>query len=161
MKKLSIILCFCLFLCGCSATNNKITPVSRSVSFNAEINYQSEPFDFFVTINENGETYIENRQDGYIIEFLKTSVNFKYGDLVYKTETSALPDDFKLDLIHNIFSEISTSKPTVVAKNDEFFIDGETENYKYKVFLGLSGLPLKITEKNNNISIIISNAKVL
>jgi hypothetical protein len=104
---------------------------------------------------------MENRQDGYIIEFSEMGVNFKYGDLVYKTELTALPDDFKLDLIHTIFSDISKSKPMVISKNDSFFVEGETEKYKYKVFFGLSGLPLEIIEKNNNISIIISNAKVI
>jgi hypothetical protein len=161
LKKLSVLLCLSLFLCACSATNSKISPICHSVSFNAEINYQTEPFDFFVTINDNGETHMENRQDGYIIEFSEMGVNFKYGDLVYKTELTALPDDFKLDLIHTIFSDISKSKPMVISKNDSFFVEGETEKYKYKVFFGLSGLPLEIIEKNNNISIIISNAKVI
>ena len=161
MKKLSVLLCLCLFLCGCSAANSKITPICHSLSFNAEINYQNQPFEFSVTINDNGDTIIESKKEGYSVEFSGKGVNFKYGDLVYKTELSALPDDFKLDLIHTVFSDISKNKPTVISKNDEYYVEGETEKYKFKVFLGLSGLPIKLTEDNNNISIIISKAKVL
>lgn len=161
MKKLSVLLCLSLFLCACSATNSKITPICSGVSFNAQINYENQVYDFLVSINDSGNTMIENKMDRYIIEFSETGVNFKYGDLVYKTELTALPDDFKLDLIHTVFSDISKSKPMVISKNDSFFVEGETEKYKYKVFFGLSGLPLEIIEKNNNISIIISNAKVI
>ena len=103
MKKLSVLLCLCLFLCSCSAANSKITPICHSLSFNAEINYQNQPFEFSVTINDNGDTIIESKKEGYSVEFSGKGVNFKYGDLVYKTELSALPDDFKLDLIHTVF----------------------------------------------------------
>ncbi len=157
MKKLLCIISL-LLLVGC-ANVTKIKPITRGISFVGEMKYYNEYYELSVDIDKNGEMKIkidEPTELGDLVFTFKDdemSVSFKgisheFGD-TYKTEA--------LNLIYKAFKEES---PDVYEKNDEFFITGEYAGNEYKMFIGESGLPLKITNKGEKFEILIKNPTI-
>lgn len=156
MKKLVIICFIFVFLCSCSNERANFLPITDSLSFNAKIN--DEEMQYFVKI-ENKETYIE--ADEVSLNFKGDSASIRLDKLEYKTEISALPEGIYIDFIHSVFLDASKKQTEILSRNDKFYLEGETKRYSYKIYFGSSGLPIKITDSKNNISVIILNAKVL
>ncbi len=165
MKKLIfLILILSLLFCGCSAEKSNVEAITSGVSFDAEITYNNETHKYSAKINNGNETALKSLSSSlpdFSLEFSGETVNISYDTLSYKTELSALPEQYKADFIHSVFLDASKEKNEVLSQNNSFFLAGDTEKYKYKIYFGLSGLPIKITESNFNITAILKNAKVL
>lgn len=168
MKK--IILTFILitvFLSGCSKMQKSpaVTAVTTGLSFNAEISTDDGVYNYSVKINKNGDTEMESiNTDGsaYInYLFAGDNVTYKYGNLEYKTTIFSLNENTAADLIHLVFKNITEEKRPIEYNNEQYYIKGDTKKYKYTVFIGGSGIPLKITEENKNITVLIKNAKII
>lgn len=154
-----------VLLCGCSATTSSVNAITSGITFNAEILYNNLSFCYSVTINNGSETIMESVEDSELplanLHFSGNSLNIRYENLEYKTEISSLPKGIILDFIHSVFLDAKKNDKKVILKDDEYFIEGKTQKYDYKIYFGGSGLPLKIVDTENSITAIISNAKVL
>ncbi len=164
MKKLTlIIISVALLLSGCKEKSD-IKPITSGVAFVAEISYNNETYEFSVEINKGNETTLKSLSSSlpdFSLVFSGENVLINYNSLNYQTKINALPDDFKVDLIHSVFLDASKNKANVLTQNDLFFLSGDTPKYKYKIHFGSSGLPIKIIDSNSQISIILKNARVL
>ena len=106
------------------------------------------------SINTDGSAYIN-----YL--FTGDNVTYKYGNLEYKTTIFSLNENTAADLIHLVFKNITEEKHPIEYNNEQYYIKGDTKKYKYTVFIGGSGIPLKITVENKNITVLIKNAKII
>lgn len=168
MKKFSLILIsFCLLFTGCNGYNKSsaVTVVTTELSFIAKLNYMNNSFDYSVTINENGDTamkYISNSGEiGTDYIFQKDTVTYCYNSLEYKTDISSIPSSSVADFIYIVFREIDGLKNNVCYKNQQYYIKSETDKYKFKIILGQTGLPIKITDSQKEISVEIKKPTLL
>lgn len=165
MKKfISGLICFLglILICGCN-TSSKTFAVTSGISFNAEVCYGEDLLEYKVTLLENGDCETEVLDNGIPTGF-KTlvnsdGINLTLEDLEHKTSLSALPDGLIIDLFACCFKD-AKDKP-VKELNHVLYTEGATEKYSYKIYLGETGLPIKIEENNFDISIIIKNASIL
>ena len=166
MKKLFCIITVFTFLllCGCSANNPNVTAITENLSFIAEIDSNDEKFIFDVKISKEDDiTFLvvsPERIKGTIFEYSGSKLKTNLGKLVYDLKISDLPKDSPIRLICEVFSNAKTRKDDVKLKNDEFFISGDTNTYSYKLYLGTTGLPLKITDSKTHKTVIISKATI-
>lgn len=168
MKKTFLLLMsFCLIFSGCNGYNKSsdVTVVTSGLSFIAKLSYLDNNFDYSVIINENGETeikYISKSGDtGTDYIFKNDTVIYSHNGLEYKTDISAIPDSSTADFIYTVFKEAENIKNNVIYKNQQYYINGETKKYKFKIFLGQTGLPIKITDSKMGISVIIQNPTLI
>ncbi|MBO5019265.1 MAG: hypothetical protein J6D52_01235 [Clostridia bacterium] len=165
-KAFLLIISFCLFLSGCKGYNKypDVTAVTSGLSFIAKLSYMEDCYDYSVVIKENGETelkHISNEKAGIDYTFKKDTVTYNFDGLEYKTDISAIPDSSTADFIYTVFKETGEMRNNVSYKNQEYYIKGETDKYKFKIILGQTGLPIKITDSKMGISVIIKNPTLL
>ena len=147
-----------IFLCGCTKPISQ-TAILNNLQFDAEISSNDEKHNFFVSVNENGDTEMVCTDDlnisGTAFKFSQNGLTVSYNKLEYKTDINSLPDGINLDMLYCIFKNTKTDR--LKSENDLFFINGNTEKYKYKIYFGQTGLPIKIEEENFNISVLLKN----
>lgn len=166
MKKLLffILLGVFLTLCGCDNANSGVSAITGELKFSAKIEYNDETYEFDVEIPESSKTIMKavspKRIKDNVFEFSGDKVSVRLGELEYKTSPRNLPNVSPVRFIYEVFENAEKNKNNVTLKNNEYFISGKTENYEYTLFIGNSGLPIKITDKKNNISAIIKQATI-
>lgn len=168
MKKLlCFILCtlLCIPLSGCNNKSSEVTAVTSGLKFTAHTTYLEENYEYHITVTENGEmlTEVFDKEKNTILtaHFSDENVTLRYSDLEYKTEISALPQGLIIDFFYSVFCDTATKKDNVLFQNDQYLISGSTDKYKYKMFLGQTGIPIKITEENLSITAVLKNQALL
>lgn len=160
-----IILLLVFTLCGCNKKSSQTVAVSQGLSFTAEISYASQKYKFRVQIPDIQDTTIETvypeRLKGTFYKFSGSEANVSCKELNYKINISDLPKVSPITFIYEIYSDINANDYEVSFENDEFYISGESENYSYNLFLGRTGLPIKIEDNENNISAVITEATII
>jgi len=166
-KALCVIFCFLfLFLSlSLSSCNNKspgVTAIASGLSFSAQINDNGLCYTLYVEIDEKNNTENEIISDsslkGMKIIFNESDTVINYKELEIAPEW--LPQNMHLDFIHSVFYDIKQKQQNPELKNGEYVIEGKTEKYDYRLLLGGSGLPIKIEDKSNSISVVIKDAKI-
>ena len=152
-------------LCGCNQRNSQTAAISQGLSFTAEIDYDAQKYKFKVQIpdiqNVSMEAVYPDRLKGTLYKFSGSEVNVSCKELDYKINISDLPKVSPITFIYEIYSDINANDYEVSFENDEFYISGESENYSYNLFLGRTGLPIKIEDNENNISAVITEASII
>ena len=168
MKKTFLVLiCFCFIFTGCKGYNKgpDVTVVTSGLSFVAKLSYMKNIYDYSVIIDKNGKTTInyisKSDEPGTDYIFEDDTVIYSYNGLEYKTDISAIPDNSIADFIYTVFKECKNIQNKVYFKNQEYYIKGETDKYKFKMVVGQTGLPIKITDSKMGISAIIKNPSIL
>ena len=99
---LSVIAVFC----SCSKAAH-ITPVTRGISFTAELTYYNESYIALVTVSKNGDTDIAftapGTLNGLMLHFGESGVTAKYNGLEYKYDISSVPDGIACSYLYKIF----------------------------------------------------------
>lgn len=163
MKKILIIVfCISFFIQGCKTKSPAVTPVTTGLEFIACISYQNENYQYNVKISQNGITEIETAFEPKITYlFTGGKLTISYNDISHETEIQEINNKLPIDLIYSVFNSLSHTKTDPAFKNDNCYIKGNTEKYSYICHFGMSGLPIKITESNYGITVIIKNASIL
>ncbi len=158
MKKILCLILFILLLCGCSAKSKNIEPITRGLSFECEINYYNEIYECNVAISEKGETKIDfsspKEISGLKLLYLTDKVTADYYGLQYDIKTK-LPQFSMGDIVYKVFSQ---NYDTVFDDDGEYYV--ENKNLNCKIYLGATGLPIKIEENSKKFHIIIKNATI-
>ena len=153
-----------IVLCGCDNKNNQVTAITSGLSFTALVEYKNEEYEFKVTIPKDSvmtaEIISPKRIKGSIFEFSNSNLLFRCDDLEYKTSLQNLPENFPVGFVYSVFCDIAEKSQQVQIQNDQHFISGKTQNFNYKLLLGNTGLPIKITDNKNNITAIIKQATI-
>lgn len=166
MKKiLCFILCLCFFIpTGCNKKSSDVTAVTTGLSFTAEISYKNNTVSYSVTIFDNSDTEIKTLSDslsGLCYTFSGETVTVSYNGLEYNIPISSLPEGIITDFLYSVFCTVKENNSAVMSENDEYYISDRNEKYSFKIYLGETGLPLKIEDSENGITAIIKNASII
>lgn len=146
MKKILCLIVPIFLLCGCASKTQKITPVTKGLSFNAQIMHYNEAYECNVNIAKNGDTEVAfslpENLSGLKVFYSGDSVTAEFKGIKYTALAQSLPQYSVSDTIYNIFS---TNYTEVFEKNDSYFVNYSGNDGEYKMFIGATGLPIKIT----------------
>lgn len=163
-KIISVCLCLLFVIClsGCNNKSSGIKPLTKGITFTADITYYNECYTCDVSVDKNGATDISvlspDLLKGLSFNFKGNTVTAKYLDLEYKYDTSALPESMACGELYKILKFSFDENAKVNSKNDSFYI--ASEGGKYKLFLGATGLPLSAENNSLGFSIIFKNVTV-
>ena len=147
-------------LSGCNGIANNITPHTKGISFIAEVTYYNECYECDVAIEQNGDTVITLTQpddiEGLTFNYKGNQVAISYKGLEYKTDLSS-PENSVANFLYSVFQNPSKD---VIKNNDNLYVEGKADSHSYKMFLGATGLPLKITTVSGSYEVIIKNATI-
>lgn len=164
-KRLCFILVLVLaFLCGCNNNQSNISAITKNLKFTAEINYNNEAFKFDFEIHDDGKTIMKaispERIKNTVFELYDNNILIKSNKLEYKSTLENLPVVSPISFIYNVFKCVGKNNIKAIEENNQYFISGITETYQYKLFIGSSGLPIKIIDDKNKISAIITKVTI-
>lgn len=155
----------CLFLClgflvGCSDSHRAIEPLTRGIEFSAEIKYYNELYECDCQVNNSGEMNVEFRYpvelEGLKFTISDKGVSSEYRQLEYINQNSI----FENTAAHLIWDVLVNSSDEVKSENDVFFLEGDSENFKYRLELGSSGLPIKLVTTPDIIEVVFKNVRI-
>lgn len=154
MKKLLCIFSL-LLLVGCTNAST-IKPVTRNLTFTAELTYYNEFYEISGEINQNGKMTLKILQPDDLkdITFTVTNGNIKAD---FKGLSYNLNSPNQTNAISFIYNAFKDEAPKVYENNNEFFIKGQFDNFEYKMFIGQSGLPLEIIDSSGRFNVIFKN----
>lgn len=163
MKKvLCIIFSFTLiFISGCNKKSSDVTAVTTGLSFTAKINYNNVLTVYDVIINDDGNltlATVSGNNKGLIINFSNNKASLNFNGLTCETDISSLPEGIIADFLYSVFQ--NARNLPVYSEDEEYFIQGEKSRYQYKIYLSKMGLPIKIEDNKNGISVIIKNVSI-
>lgn len=151
-----------MFLIGCKSKAENIKPITNNVSFDCNITFYNEDYDCKVTNTKNNEITLKFSSPENIngLEYIitKDKITSVYKGIEYESRIESYPPQ---SIAKFIYTVLCSENNKVLEQNDNFFVEGKTKDYNYKMHLGQTGLPIKITEKNNSITVIIKNATIL
>lgn len=160
LKKIISILLLIVCLAGCG-TGDGVCAITSGISFVADIEYENECYSYSVEIAENGDTVMtavsENCLEGSVVRFFGSEICFECNGIAFSTEISALPEGIVSDFIYSVFSDATAKKENVSFEHDRYILNGKTDKYDYSMYLGETGLPIKITDKTGGITATIKN----
>ena len=138
MKKIiSVLLFSVLFLCACGGEKINITPVTRCISFTAELTYYNECYEANVTVANNGETDMEiispDTIKGLAFHFSGDEVTAKYAGLEYKADFKSLPEGVCCARLYEILEDTFNEDTTVTLEGDSYYIMRDSEDISYKL----------------------------
>ena len=157
MKKL---LCLLLFvpLIGCTQKTN-IKPVTRNISFTAEMAYYNEYYEMSVNIGSSGDMSVSVLQprelEGLVFNITNGKTTAEYSGI--KIDTN---DTYKTAAANFIFSVFKAEKQEVFKNNNRFFTKGKCDGGEYKMYISEAGLPLKILDSADRFEILIKNLTI-
>ena len=166
MKKIiSVLLFSVLFLCACGGEKINITPVTRCISFTAELRYYNECYEANVTVANNGETDMEiispDTIKGLAFHFSGDEVTAKYAGLEYKADFKSLPEGVCCARLYEILEDTFNEDTTVTLEGDSYYIMRDSEDISYKLCLGATGLPISAEEKSTGFTVNFKNVTIL
>ncbi len=157
MKKLLCVFLL-LILTGCARASS-ITPITRNLSFTAEVTYYNEFYEISGEINQNGKMTLNFLEPEALkdIVFTITDNNIKahFKGISYNYNSPQQSD--VISFIYNAFKE---EAPTVYENDNDFFTKGKFDDFEYKLFIGQSGLPLKIIDSSGRFNVIFKNPSI-
>ena len=159
MKKIfCVFFIFLLTLVGCKSKTKNISPVTKNISFNCDITFYNETYECKVVNTKNNNfnlifTYPESINGlEYIITDKETTCVYK--GIKYNPTSKNFPHQ---NIVSFIYSALSSNNDKVFENDNNFYIKGDN----FSMYLGQTGLPLKIVDKNNIYTVIIKNATIL
>ncbi|MBO5089651.1 MAG: hypothetical protein J6C27_01900 [Clostridia bacterium] len=157
MKKILCIISLVL-LVGCNAESN-IKPVTRNISFTAEMTYYNEYYEMAAEIYNNGDAKISLTHPE---ELSGLTFNIKNNDVIaefngIKIETD---DSYKTAAVNFLYSAFKAENQKVNENNDRFFTKGKCDGGEYTMYISGTGLPLKICDSADRFEIIIKNLTI-
>lgn len=154
MKKLLCI--FLLFLLVGCTNPSTIKPITRNLTFSADLTYYNEFYEISGEINQNGKMTLKILQP----EDLK-DITFTVTDGNIKADFKGISYDFnsphQTDAISFIYNAFKEEAQKVYENDNEIFLKGDFDNFEYKMFIGQSGLPLKIIDSSGRFNVIFKN----
>lgn len=158
MKKLFCVFLIFLFTTGCKSKTENIKPIKNNISFDCSISFYNETYECKVTnkkaTNFNLKFTFPESINGLEYTIKNSKISSTYKGIEYKTSIENYPPQ---NLANFIYSVLYSKNDEVFEENNNFYIEDEN----YKLYVGLTGLPIKITEKSNTINITIKNASLL
>lgn len=166
MKKIisfALIIVLSLTLGGCFSKTADIRPITKGISFTAELTYYNECCEANVKVSENGKAEAEitspDTIKGLVFYFDGDAVTARYAGLEYKTDYAALPEGNACIRLYEILKYASGDGISVTADGDDYYISREGDS-RCKLFLGATGLPIKAEDTLNGFTAVFKNVTI-
>ncbi|MBQ6826036.1 MAG: hypothetical protein IJP34_05190 [Clostridia bacterium] len=164
MKRLSLIFFsfLIILLSGCNKKSSDVKIITSELTFLAEYENNNIKNEYFVEIKKD-KTIIsvvkpEKIEDTKFI-FTENSCKVSYkeitADLNIKSNENFIPR-----LIYSAFTNATNKEAEILTENKETYFSSRVEDLEFKLYIGNSGLPLKLIFPENNTEIIIKNATI-
>ena len=148
-----------LLLCGCKAKAG-ITPVTRGITFLCEATYYNETYECKCEVQKNGDTAVQFTApadiEGLKFIFTKNGVSVNFKEIEFVNEKIV----FENSVASLIYEALMQNDATVFEEDDIFFVEGVNNDFEYKLELGATGLPIKITTRPDVAIINFKNVKI-
>lgn len=159
MKKVfSIILV--LLLAGCGIKNANIVPVTKGIAFDCNVTYYNEVYECKGKTDAKGNMVIEFLSPtdikGLRFAFKEGSVTSSFKDTEYKAQKIV----FENSVASFVYDVLANANAEVIKQGDLFYSEGVTDNFEYKLHLGGTGLPIKITTRPDAVTVVFENVKI-
>lgn len=166
MKKIitvSFFILLALALCGCTGRKTDISPVTRGISFTAELTYYNECYLAEVKIAESGAANFQitspDTIKGLTFRFEGDSVTAEYLGLEYKTDFQSLPEGNACIRLYEILTDASSEEISVTADGNNYYISRDGEN-RYRLYVGATGLPIKAEDTSKGFTALFKNVTI-
>ena len=165
MKRAVIsVLMILMLLCGCSKNTKTSTPVTKGISFTADVTYYNENYTCDVDVNEEGimsakVTYPEELK-GVSLRFDGETVTAEYLGLTYTLKTDTMPLGNVALSIYKVFTDV-TEKGLMAEQNEgNCIIENEVNGEKYEFTFSPSGLPLELKIPDKEFQVVFNNVTI-
>lgn len=160
MKRIFSVILVLFLLTGCTSSSTKIKPITKGISFLCDVTYYNETYTCEGDIHKNGDTVIKftapSRLEGLKYTFTKNGVSVDFNEIEYISDKIVF-ESSAASFINEVLQGENTE---VLKENDVFFTEGVTTEFEYKLELGATGLPIKITARPDAVSVIFKNVKI-
>ncbi len=159
MKKVFSVILALLIFAGCKGGTN-LTPQTKGITFNCDVTYYNEVYECKGETDQNGGMVIEfispDDIKGLKFTFTKSGVTSSFKDTEYKAQKIVFEN-----AVATFIYEVLTNPNTEVFKEDDvFYTEGVTDNFEYKLHLGGTGLPIKITTRPDAAEVVFREVKI-
>lgn len=168
MKKIISVLSFAvltLFLSACGGKKVSVTPVTRGISFTAELSYYNECYEAEVTVASNGETDMEitspDTIKGLSFHFDGEEVTAKYAGLGYKADFKAFSEGACCIRLYEILKDTFKEETAVTKEGENYCISRDGGDLSYKLYLGGGGLPITAEDSQSGFTVNFKNVTIL
>lgn len=165
MKKIISLLLTALLvfsLSGCKSGQSEIRPITKGITFAAEITYYNEYCEGTVSVDENGKMNIEitfpDTVKGLTLTFDGGGIKAEYAGLEY--EISSLPEGIACGRLYEILEDTFSEDVKVTADGDESYIAGAAGDSEYRMYLGATGLPISAEDINGTFCVNFKNVTI-
>lgn len=150
-----------IFLCGCGGKNKTTVPVTKGVSFTADVTYYNECYTCDVAVDEKGimSATVTSPQElsGVKLMFDGENVTAEYLGLTYTLKTDTMPLGNVALSIYNVFAHIAENGLTAEQHESNCIIENEIGGEKYEFIFAPSGLPLELKMPQKELKVIFNN----
>lgn len=162
MKKVLVLLGFLIFfLAGCKTLSPDVTAVTTGLEFSAEVIADDKEYSLFVTVSQDGSISISDLSNGATFSFENEQITVSFDGINHKTELSQNLENSVIGYIFSVLKSASLKKDEVYFKDGEYYIFDKADGFDYILYLGQTGLPLKLCDTEHNIRIDITNAAII
>lgn len=162
MKKvLTVVSILIFFLTGCKALSPDVTAVTTGLEFSAKVIAYEEEYNLFITVFEDATVEIINLSNEAAYKLLGNEITISYGDIEYKTELSKTIENSVIGYIFSVLSSADDKKDDVLFKDGEYYLCDKGDGFDYTMYLGQTGLPLKLIDTAHDTEIIITDAALI
>lgn len=159
MKKVFSVILLLALLCGCKG-KAKITPVTKGISFSCTATYYNETYECDCDVQKNGDALIEFKTpadiEGLKFTFSKNGVSVNFKETQYVSEKIVFENSVA-SLIYDVLSE---GENEVFEQDNIFYTGGVNNDFEYKLQIGATGLPIKITTRPDIATIEFKKVKI-
>ncbi len=156
-----IIFLFCLS--GCNGAKTGVSPITKGITFKAELTYYNECFAGDVTVNKKGEMTVqitspESLKDLKLV-FKDSGVTAEYLGLRYE---NGLPTGEQIfGRLYEILKATLSKDTEVLKEKDNYIIRGSAEGGKFIMYLGATGLPISAEDTQNGFTVNFKNISII
>ncbi len=160
MKRVFSLIFVLLLLCGCKS-QTKITPLKTGITFSATATYYNESYECDCDIQKNGDMTVQFTYpaeiEGLKFVFSKNGVSVNFKEIEYITDKII----FENSVASLLYEVLSNNNTRVYEQENVFYLEGANNDFEYKLELGETGLPIKITTKPDVAKIEFKNVKII
>ncbi|MBQ8203743.1 MAG: hypothetical protein IJZ75_05625 [Clostridia bacterium] len=153
-----------LFLCGCGGSKKTATPVTKGISFTADVTYYNECYTCEVNVDEAGlmsaEVISPDELKGVKLKFDGENVTAEYLGLTYTLKTDTMPLGNVALSIYKVFTDIANNGLSAEYSEENCLIENKVDGEKYEFCFSPAGLPLSLKIPNKEFLVIFSNVAI-
>lgn len=153
-----------LVLLASCGKGTAIAPKTTGISFTAELEFFENKYEAAVTVRSDGNAEVQvtspDTLKGLEFDFSGKDVTAKYLGLEYKYNIGEQPSVAAVSYLYEILKDISEKERQITLEDGRFYADGRTENIKYRMYFGATGLPISASDEDNNFVITFKNVTI-